>query len=118
MVYQADQHKTHTGNEFSYDQYCDLLISAANAYDDLLKSEDSKGPTRSIYKNDIMDDVDEYQDCDGYQNTKTFDIDTPIDVVQLFATEHKNFRKPPDPATRLFPESWGQLDQRTSKMWN
>ena len=118
VVDQADQHKTHTGNELSYDQYCDLLISAANAYDDLLKSKDSKGPTRSIYKNDIVDDVDQYQDCDEYQNTETFNIDTPIDVVQLFTMEHKNFRKPPDPATRLSPESWGQLDQRTRKMWN
>ena len=37
VVDQADQHKTHTGNKISYDQYCDLLISAAIAYDNLLK---------------------------------------------------------------------------------
>ena len=118
VVDQADQHKTHTGNELSYDQYCDLLISAANAYDDLLKFRASKGPTRSIYKNDIMDDVDQYQDCDDYQTDEIFNIDTPIDVVQLFTTEYKNFRKPTDPTTRLSPESWGELDQRNRKIWN
>lgn len=99
MVDQADQHKTHAGNKLSYDQYCDLLISAADSYDDLLKSRASKGPTWSIYKNYIMDDVDQYQDCGECQTDEIFNIDTPIDVVQVFTTEHKNFRKPPDPAT-------------------
>ena len=118
VVDQADQRMTHTSNDLYYDQYYNLLISAANAYDDLIKSKDSKGPTQSVYKNHIMDNVDEYQDCGEYQNTKTCDIDIPINVVQLFVTERKNFRKPTDPTTRLSPESWRQLDQRTRKMWN
>ena len=38
---QADQHKTHTGTTLTYEQYCNLLLSVASAYDDTFAAKEA-----------------------------------------------------------------------------
>ena len=113
---QADQHRLHSGTELTYEEYSELLKSAAQSYDTRVTSR-TKSITgkRSVYKSDIYYD-DQGQDYDIPQlddrdssylyqanmhdyimtdesevfsdDQDRFDIDAPLTLVQAHA--HKS----------------------------
>ena len=50
---QAAQFKTHTGKDLSYDEYCSLLLSAAQQYDTQIGHSSNKIVKRRIYEHDL-----------------------------------------------------------------
>ena len=72
---QASQFEIQTGKMLSYDEYCNLLLSAAQQYDMQNASEISKLPKRRIYDHEIEDVT-----YNGTSNDHFYDIDYPIDV--------------------------------------
>ena len=118
VVDQEDQHKTHTGNELTYDQYCDLLLSAATAYDEGFKSKHSTTPRRSIYQHNIDTNVESHQDYAEVEGYESFNIDTPIDTIQSFSTNFKNKNKFINQGSRIPVEKWKRLDTRSKRIWN
>jgi hypothetical protein len=74
----AELIKVNSGKDITYDQYVDLLTSAAAAYDNQFKSMRNK---RQVFQHDFgTDDEETHDDMDQY------DIDTSIDVIQAFAS--------------------------------
>jgi hypothetical protein len=79
---QADQHKTQTGKELTYDQYVNLLLSAASAYYDAQFAPKThfaaRAPRRAVYSHDIT------ESSDG--NDPAYDIDCALGIVQPKST--------------------------------
>jgi hypothetical protein len=74
---QADQHKTQAGKEFTYDQYVNLLLSAASAYDAQFAPKThfaARAPRRAVYSHNIT------ESSDG--NDHAYDIDCALSIVQ------------------------------------
>jgi hypothetical protein len=79
---QADQHKTQTGKELTYDQYVNLLLSAASAYDAQFAPKThsaARAPCRAVYSHDITT-----ESSDG--NDPAYDIDCALGIVQPKST--------------------------------
>jgi hypothetical protein len=73
---QADQHKTRTGKELTYDQYVNLLLSGASAYDAQFvpKTHFAAGaPHRAVYSHNITESSDD--------KDPAYDIDCALDIV-------------------------------------
>lgn len=102
---QAQQHKTHTGIDLTYQQYCSLLLPAAQEHDQRMFKTPMKAPTRHIYASEVMDDV--YNDGEGYGD-EPFDIDYPVDLIEVNAT---SFNRGP----RLSYEQWQKLPEDAKK---
>ena len=69
---QADQFQVRLGTKISYDQYCSLLLSAAQTYDSQFTTHIStKGPRRSVYDHEIF--INENIPCD---------IDSDVSLLQ------------------------------------
>jgi hypothetical protein len=86
---QADQHKTQAGKELTYDQYVNLLLSAASAYDARFAPKThfaARAPRRAVYSHDITESSDD--------NDPGYDIDCALDIVQP-KTAHFAARTPP-----------------------
>jgi hypothetical protein len=79
---QADQHKTQTGKELTYDQYVNLLLSAASpAYDAQFAPKThfaARAPRRAVYSHDIT------ESSDG--NDPAYNIDCALSIVQPKST--------------------------------
>jgi hypothetical protein len=74
---QADQHKTQTGKELTYDQYLNLLLSAASAYDAQFAPKThsaARAPCRDMYSHNIT------ESSDG--NDPAYDIGCALGIVQ------------------------------------
>ena len=103
----AQQLKTFTGKDLSYDEYCSLLLSAAQQYDNQMKGG-NKIAKRRVYEHDIyqhhMDDQDNWYDA-------SFDIDLPLADLQINAT---NIPYGP----RLSREQWHALSDDAKKIWD
>ena len=104
--------KVHHGKDIDYEGYISLLLSTASDYDS--KNLVSKNK-RQVYQHDMVD-----YDDDVINNTESFDIDTPVDIIQAFAS---NFRPrsssngPPD-RVRMPKDKWFSLDQKTKELWD
>ena len=128
----ADQHKTHTGNELTLEQYVNLLESAA------INHDASVAPKRSVLtkrRQVLMHDLD-YDFTDDFidDDIPDFDIDAPLDVLQAYAAS----RRPPTSSThrsksssassdnkygstirqRLHPLQWAKLSDNGRKVWD
>ena len=97
---QADQHKTQTGKDLTYDQYCNLLISAAMNYDAQFHTQ-SRPPhaKRTIYNHDIDSPLD------------SFDIDSDLDVIQAYATDQALH-------TCMSGSQWKRLPKPHQDIWD
>ena len=103
----AQQLKTFTGKDLSYDEYCSLLLSAAQQYDNQMRNS-GKIAKRRVYDHEIyhnpMDDQDTWYDA-------SYDIDLPVADLQIHAT---NFQQGP----RLSYEQWHALPDDAKKIWD
>jgi hypothetical protein len=78
---QADQHKTQTGKELSYDQYVNLLLFAASAYNAQFAPKThfaARAPCRAVYSHDFT--------ASNEDNDPAYDIDCALSIVQPKAT--------------------------------
>ena len=83
---QAAQFKTQTGKDLSYNKHCSLLVSAAQQYDSQNAGKTSNMTKRRIYQHDLFPD----HDHDNTYDTGNFDIDQPLDLIQVHATNFGN----------------------------
>ncbi len=105
---QADQQKTHTNKDLTYEQYCALLLSAAQQHDTRLSKTPMKAPKRHIYDHEVFEVVT----SDGESPDEVaYDIDSDIGTIEVNAT---NFYKGP----RLTSEQWHKLPDDMKKIWD
>jgi hypothetical protein len=71
----------HTKKDLDYEAYSSLLLSTASDYDS--KHGISKGK-RPVYAHEMDHDVDVYN---ASYEMDPFDIDTPVDTIQAFASK-------------------------------
>jgi hypothetical protein len=106
---QADQHKVHSGAKLSYDQYSDLLKSAAQAYDATFATR-AKTPTRKVYHSDLHpDDGDTFLDPD-----ELYGIDSDIHFIS--ANTHR--RLSANNTQRLTQVKWRALSKDGQTTWD
>jgi hypothetical protein len=75
--------KVHTNKDLDYEQYSALSLSTATHYDSKLVGTKGK---RQVYAHDTMN----YDDDDYYEaayDDDPFDLDTPVDTIQAFASK-------------------------------
>ena len=107
---QAAQHRTHTGKDLTYEQYCSLLLSAAQQHDQGLSMMPSKAPKRQIYAHEASDRAN--IDGELYMDTQAYDIDHPIQTLDVNNTAYSK------PRQRLSPHQWRQLSDQARKVWD
>ena len=108
--------KAHTQKDLDYEAYSTLLLSAAADYDS--KHMANKGK-RMIYAHDVMDhDEDDYNDVS--YDIGSFDIDTPVDTIQAFATKFspRLGSHGVNDRVRMPKDKWLNLDQKTKDLWD
>jgi hypothetical protein len=101
---QADLHKTQTGKELTYDQYVNLLLSDASAYDAQFAPKThftARAPYRAVYSHDFT--------ASNEDNDPGYDIDSALDVIQ--ANGHST--RPPGTSMALT-----QLSQDAKDIWD
>ena len=103
---QAEQFRTQSGKVLSYEEYCSLLLSAAQQYDMQRGARPEKLVKRRIYEHEIQNDLNE----DEFYDAGTYDIDQPIDTVSVNVTK---FQGP-----RLSYEQWHALPEDAKKIWD
>jgi hypothetical protein len=98
---QADHAKTQSGKHLTYLQYCSLLASAAQQYDDQFAQSSVKTKNRrSVYQHEL----EEYE--------QPFDID--LDVLDLVEVNKANFLQGP----RLQKQQWDRLTEHEQTAWD
>jgi hypothetical protein len=104
--------KVHTQKDLTYDAYTTLLLSTASDYDS--KHVASKGK-RHVYAHELTHEEDDTYDV-SYE-MDPFDIDTPVDTIQAFAS---NFTPRPGMSerVRMPKEKWFGIDQKTKDLWD
>jgi hypothetical protein len=78
---QADQHKTQTGKELTYDQYVNLLLSVASAYDAQFAPKThfaARAPRRALYSHNFT--------ASNEDNDPGYDIDSALNIIQPTTT--------------------------------
>ena len=108
----AEMLKVHHGKDIDYDAYVSLLLSCASDYDSKNIINKSK---RQVYQHDLAEHEEYYTN-----ETHLFDIDTPVDTIQAFAS---NFRPRPQrnvmsDRVRMPKDKWFSLDQKTKDLWD
>jgi hypothetical protein len=104
---QADQHKTQTGKELTYDQYVNLLLSAASTYDAQFAPKihfAARAPRRAVYSHDFT--TSNGDDDPGY------DIDCTLDAIQA------NGHSTRPPGTSMSLTQWTKLSQDAKDIWD
>jgi len=108
--------------ELTYEQYCNLLLSAASAYDASFAAKEAPSlwpKNRAVYLHDVVE-ADFY---DAQEDMLTYDIDVSIDVLQAQVHHQKPPPKPPrSPPTGTFPrmskEKWFKLSSEAREIWD
>ena len=106
---QAAQFKTQNGRDLTYEEYCSLLMSAAQEYDGSLVRNIKNNPSaarRSVYNSDISSTLDEDSPFDVHH-----DIDSYCsDVLEV---NFNAFR-----GASLNADQWGRLSTEAKAKWD
>ena len=102
---QADQFKMHTKQSLTYDEYCALLLSAAQQYNVQRAGKSKKVATQCIYEHNIC------RSSDNFHDTEMFDIDSPCDTIQAYATNYMQ-------GLQLPYDKWHALPADAQKIWD
>ena len=103
---QAAQFKTHTGKDLLYDEYCSLLVSAAQQHDLRSSGKHDNVAKRQIYEHDVT-----YNHGSDNLTTSDYDIDQPLDILQAHATHYGQ-------GPRLAYDQWHALPDDAKKIWD
>ena len=103
---QAEQFRTQSGKVLSYEEYCSLLLSAAQQYDMQRAVRPDKIQKQQIFEHDVLPDPDP----DEFYDAGTYDIDQPIDT---FHVNESRFQGP-----RLSYDQWHALPEDAQKIWD
>ena len=104
---QAEQFKTQSGKQLTYPGYSSLLLSAAQQYDNQCRVQPDRIAKRRIYQHEFdYVETEEQDSCDD----GTYDIDQPIDTIQVNATKYQGPRLP--------YEKWKELPDDAKKIWD
>ena len=108
---QTAQHKTQTGNDITYDQYVELLLSASSTYDAQFtpqqqRSRNHRPPAHAVYNHGVT-----YGNADAY-----YDIDSPVDVIQVNA--HQRPITPRVPGSSMSKDQWTRLSKDAQTTWD
>jgi hypothetical protein len=104
--------KVHTQKDLDYDTYSSLLLSTASDYDS--KHVVNKGK-RQMYAHELVHEEDDLYD-DSYEKDP-FDIDTPVDAIEAFAS--KSIPHPGMKEKVCMPKAkWFGLDQNSKDLWD
>jgi hypothetical protein len=76
--------QANSGKDLTYDKYVQLLTYAASDYNNQIKVKDK----RQVYIHDIKDDTFDTYD-DATSEYEPFNIDTPVDTIQAYASNHR-----------------------------
>ena len=103
------------GKELEYEDYCNLLLSAAIVYDDetVVKKQPRRLAHSSYVTDEILQDVHE-------DSGESFTIDTPLSVIQAFASHQARPRPPRDASsanTRIPDNVWKTLSREDQQAW-
>jgi hypothetical protein len=108
--------QTNGGKDLTYDEYVQLLSYAASDYDNGQTPAKSK---RQIYQSEIQEEnlcnyIDEFSD------PEPFDIDTPVETIQAYATNYRTNprRTSSDARVQMPKEQWLNLDDKTKTIWD
>jgi hypothetical protein len=108
--------QTNGGKDLTYDEYVQLLLYAASDYDTGQTPAKSK---RQIYQLEIQEEnLCNY--IDEFSNPEPFDIDTPVETIQAYATNYRTNprRTSSDTRVRMPKERWLNLDDKTKTIWD
>jgi len=114
---QADQLKTHTGIAPTYEQYCNLLLSAASNYDASYTAKEApslRSRSHAVYMHDLKDS--EFYDAEEMDTASepTYDIDVSIGMHQAYAHQQRTQPKQSPgtfglPPSRMTRDKWMKL---------
>jgi hypothetical protein len=97
---QADQHKTQSGTDLTYDQYVSLLLSAASTYDAQFTTKTpfaARTPRRAVYSHDVTGSND--------GDDSDYDIDYALDIIQALTQQWT-----PDELSQDAKDIWDKLN--------
>mgnify|MGYP006357956311 FL=1 len=109
----AQQLAIHDGRKLTYQEYSDLLISAAQAFD----KKNHAGPLshRQVNLHDLYgEEYNEYEAYSTNLNSDDYDIDCPISTLSANVMQR---RPMPNPAAKLPVELWNQLKPQERDGW-
>lgn len=108
---QADHLRAFDGRTTTFNQYLNLLKSAAISYDsNFLPRGSASTKRRTVYLHDLGNDTDV---------DDVFDVDTPLDTVLAYSTIHQRTSAPTasPSSTRLPPPQWTCLSPDGKVLW-
>ena len=108
----ADLEQTKTGKALTYDEYFNLLLSAATAYD----IQFAKKPKRNVFMHNFGDYSDDYIP----DHDVAYDIDAPVSSLLAHTTERRNKGYTPSskPGVRMPSDKWFSLDTKSKEIWD
>ena len=110
----ADLEKTKNGRNLTYEEYLNLLLSAATNYDIQFAT---KRPKRQVFAHHLIDhDDDAYAYDESY-----YDIDVPVSMILANSTEQRY--KPyggtgKSNVVRMPRDKWINLDPKSKEIWD
>ena len=110
VTMQANQFKTQTGKDLSFEEYLALLQSAAASYDAQFKVTskigNSKPARRTVYSMELANA--KFESCDDLIDGESYDIDASIDTIYAHATQRRNRLRTPVEA-QVPSDRWTQM---------
>ena len=103
----ADLLSTQGGVPLTYDEYTNLLMAAASAYDAQYQPQKARRQVFNHFSNDINDHEDDYGNLG---------IDSPVTSLQAFATHPINRRG--GNSIRMPRDKWFNLDDDSKAIWD
>ena len=121
---QANQFQVRMGTKITYDQYCSLLLSAAQSYDSQFETRtNSKGIRRSVYSHDIADNNDFVYNIDSdplvlqanMSNVSSNKLDNLQQLDNLYSLEA--YYSQANNRPRLPKSKWDKLSDNAKRAW-
>jgi hypothetical protein len=104
------------GKDITYNEYIQLLSHAASDYNNSQIGMKGKG---QVYQSNLLyeEDNNNYETSNNYE---PYDIDTPVETIQAYATNYRtNFNTGDNNnRVRIPKDRWMSLDDKTRAIWD
>jgi hypothetical protein len=118
----ADQHRTHSGTDLTFEQYSTLLESATIGYNaQFVRTHPTRPKRTSVNLHDLEYTHEEDDDPPWDSYDTAFDIDSPHGTLQAHAHHHQQQRRPKRPfpqGSRMPISRWKSLSNSAKKTWD